>query len=973
MSQCSSCAAIARDGDRYCSACGTPLASVQSVGISSSDAEFVTVGVVDIADSTVLQACVSELDWAEFQDSYFTEALRVFTDAGGSLEKFIGDAVVGMVSSRKAGDACATAMLEACRTLVGWAAQQSLRHGEQEFPVHLRTGVATGHALRGAARNALSGSTVTLAARLQATAEPGAIVTDETTFLLTRAENSFSAPELVTLKGIPDPVSVRRLSGAVAGSTSDLPYIPPARQLATLRAAIERQVLRCPGRVLVAGPMGIGKTRLAREVAVSLPFPTLFLRWPAGPAITVTAVAQSLIAQVQAEGPPPTPLPDGLTVEELALLLWEALDDHIGLGPCNVVFDACADEARLFEALASIAQDAGSHWCLTTTSRAEPSADELDGEVLTVRRLPHAASVRLYQAARALGHPGAPFTAHDEALVRSAHGNPLFLEQVAHLSHEQRATVGSAPSAQALFASVVANLDPDDRMCAAAAAVLAPRISTETIQRLLTTLAPDTPLAARADSVVARLQMAGFLKPVGQHAPVFSGTTMCQVAFDTLTSRERAALLSGLLEQDQLERDPLRAHDPERALRVCELALQAYAWDPHYADGYLTTLLPGLIERTVGQLAGRGDFEAAAALSERLLEGFGTARKDTSVVLHTFYLAAAGQVDRSAHLAREALADPSFSTEAHAHLRVTSLMAGLALGVPGASTTAATVPLTEGASPHVRFRQHVLRAFAHLALSQLDAAETELALASAIPHAEEFLGWRGLPTLHTLTALLSGTPFREVESLGLSYLKRVESIPTASAVLESVLDMSSAMRGRLTGTPVRRLGRRLPAEQLELVGARELAAGSYERHATAEALRGQWDASLAFLAASARLHHQSGSRDAATRVAVWQALVNADPATPPPGALYTAIRALHDHAEQGALEATLRWVDSVCAGDPLDAPLAALTTELTALAAPGAAAQYLTFTLRASAGREHARDAVTSLLDAFLRLKESPR
>lgn len=186
--------------------------------------------------------------------------------AGGTLEKFAGDAVMAAFGAPAALEDHAERALHAALAM-----QRRL-----EPPLRLRIGVNTGEVVVGRAREGSSfvtGDAVNVAARLEQAAAPGEILAGERTVAAARGAFEFDEPQRVEAKGKEAGVPCRRVVRALTlmrprgvGGLREA-FVGREREiellLATYRRAVERGE---PHLVTIMGDAGVGKTRLVREL-----------------------------------------------------------------------------------------------------------------------------------------------------------------------------------------------------------------------------------------------------------------------------------------------------------------------------------------------------------------------------------------------------------------------------------------------------------------------------------------------------------------------------------------------------------------------------------------------------------------------------------------------------------------------------------------------------------------------------------
>jgi len=268
----------------------------------STHRRVVTVVFADLVDFTVLSERLDAEDVARVQDVYFAAAARAVSDAGGRLEKFIGDAVVATFGTPSAADDDAERAVRAARLVAaaGREVEQSL--GLEPGTVRVRVGVNTGEVVVSGPDGRVTGDTVNTAARLQAAAEPDSVLLGpETAFAVAHAVVLEAAGDLA-LKGKAAPVAAWRVVGDRTAPARGLgqhglgaPVLGRSAEIALVLEHLARASRTGSEGVLVVAPPGVGKTRLAAEVAAAVPgHPTWTARLTEVPGAGYQAVAALL-------------------------------------------------------------------------------------------------------------------------------------------------------------------------------------------------------------------------------------------------------------------------------------------------------------------------------------------------------------------------------------------------------------------------------------------------------------------------------------------------------------------------------------------------------------------------------------------------------------------------------------------------------------------------------------------------------
>jgi len=274
MSACSSCGVENPEGARFCNACGNALAQEASEGFRRT----VTILFSDVVDSTGLGERLDPETLSHVMTDYFEGVKPVVERHGGTLAKFIGDAVMAVYGLTELHEDDA---LRAVRTAVEMR-EELVRLNEdfqRRYGVVLatRTGINTGTvAGKGLVpdRNFVAGDTANTAARLQQAAEPGEILLAESAYRLVRGSVRAEAVTL-ELKGKQNPVAAYRLVGILSMAEPaprlDAPLVGRQDTLAQLEWAFERAVTERSCRLIsILGAPGIGKSRLAHEFVARL-------------------------------------------------------------------------------------------------------------------------------------------------------------------------------------------------------------------------------------------------------------------------------------------------------------------------------------------------------------------------------------------------------------------------------------------------------------------------------------------------------------------------------------------------------------------------------------------------------------------------------------------------------------------------------------------------------------------------------
>ncbi len=210
----------------------------------------------------------------ELLSQYFAVARTVITRYGGVVEKFIGDAVMAVWGTPVTSEEDAERAVRAALDLVAAIAELGVEAGVPGLAA--RAGVVTGEVavtLGAAGEGMVAGDAVNTASRVQAAAEPGSVLVDAPTQRVAGSAIGFADAGEHALKGKAEPQRLWRATRVLAGVGGsqrvdglEAPLTGRDAELRTIRdlfhAAADRRV---PRLVLVAGPAGVGKSRLGWE------------------------------------------------------------------------------------------------------------------------------------------------------------------------------------------------------------------------------------------------------------------------------------------------------------------------------------------------------------------------------------------------------------------------------------------------------------------------------------------------------------------------------------------------------------------------------------------------------------------------------------------------------------------------------------------------------------------------------------
>jgi class 3 adenylate cyclase/predicted ATPase len=261
---CPDCARENPDEFLHCGFCTASLAVS-----SSRRRRLATLVFCDVVGSTALGERVDPEPLQELMRMYFAEMRDALERHSGSVEKFIGDAVVGVFGVPLANEDDA---LRACRAALEMQARLERLAPELERrfggAIEVRIGINSGEVV-GSSDTFVTGDAVNIAARLEQAARPGEVLIGETTWRLVRTVVTAEPVPPVAAKGKAEPLAAYRLveaSGAVL--RAETPLLGRSLEVELLERELDEVVARQECRLAtVAGEPGVGKSRLADELA----------------------------------------------------------------------------------------------------------------------------------------------------------------------------------------------------------------------------------------------------------------------------------------------------------------------------------------------------------------------------------------------------------------------------------------------------------------------------------------------------------------------------------------------------------------------------------------------------------------------------------------------------------------------------------------------------------------------------------
>jgi class 3 adenylate cyclase/tetratricopeptide (TPR) repeat protein len=532
---------VNRDEARFCDTCGARLKEPPKRELR----KVVTVLFCDVAGSTALGERLDPEALRAVMARYFDVAKAAIERHGGTLEKFIGDAVMAVfgVPTIREDDA-----LRAVR------AAEELRDG---VDIDIRIGVNTGEVVTSVEDSLVTGDAVNIAARLEQSAGPGEVLLGEETYRLVRDAVRVDELPPLDVKGKTEPLRAYRLD-SVTGNTPyarrlDAPLIGRDIERALLAGAWQRSCdERSCSLFTILGTAGVGKSRLAAEFLDGLDATIVSGRCLSyGDGITYWPVVEIVLQLLRGSGPPDAALAallgDGqAAAPDIAFAVRKLFEAQAAERPLVVVFD---DVQWAEPTLLDLIEEAAD-WirgvpililCLARPelldSRPMWGGGKLNATTVLLEPLTVEQTEELIDALLA----GTTLDEDVRKRIRqSADGNPLFLEQMLAMAADGDGEVIVPATIQALLAARIDQLPSAER-----AALERGAIEGQVFHRgSVVALAPDDP---DVPSRLLRLVRKELVRPSqsvlpGDDAFRFRHLLIRDAAYDALPKAVRADL-----------------------------------------------------------------------------------------------------------------------------------------------------------------------------------------------------------------------------------------------------------------------------------------------------------------------------------------------------------------------------------------------------------------------------------------------
>src|SRR3954468_9004101 len=312
---CPGCAEPVAPGLAFCTACGTRVAEVSMPApaappapVQGDERKVVTALFADLVGFTGHSEQLDPEDVRHMLRPYYARLRTELERRGGTVEKFIGDAVMALFGAPLAHEDDPERAVRAALAIRDWAREQG--------DVQVRIAVTTGEALvllgarPGEGEGMAAGDVVNTAAGLQSAAPVNGILVGESAYRATRDVIDYEERAPVVAKGKSEPIPVweplqaKSRFGMDLEQRSLMPIVGRVRELEALSGAFDRarEALE-PQLVTIVGVPGIGKSRLVAEPFQRVGEMTELARWrqaralPYGDGVSYWAVSEMVKAQ----------------------------------------------------------------------------------------------------------------------------------------------------------------------------------------------------------------------------------------------------------------------------------------------------------------------------------------------------------------------------------------------------------------------------------------------------------------------------------------------------------------------------------------------------------------------------------------------------------------------------------------------------------------------------------------------------
>jgi class 3 adenylate cyclase len=667
VARCTTCGRENPAEFRFCGACGAELAPPSP---AREVRKTVTVLFCDVIGSTAMGERLDPETTRRVMARYFDAMRAAIERHGGTVEKFIGDAVMAVFGIPVVHEDDALRAVRAAADMrLALAGLNDELERDWGVRIESRIGVNTGEVVAGEGESIATGDAVNVAARLEQGAEPGATLLGESTYRLVRDAVVAEPVEPLAAKGKAEPLRAFRLSAVVKGAEFitrrlDSPLVGRENELAQLQRAYDHAVSeRVAYQFTLLGPAGIGKSRLVGEMNDRVDARLLASRClPYGEGITYWPLGQiePLSSEIDFEA----------NRDEIALQTRRILERLARERPLLVVFDdlqwAEPTFLDLIDHVTDLARDAP--MLLVCVARPELfdvrpgwGGGKLNATTMLLEALTEAEAAQLVDNLLLTQVE----SAMKERIATAAEGNPLYVEEMlAMVGEGGNGDLAIPPTIQALLAARLDRLAPDERTTVECAAVQGQEFRHDALADLV----PET-LALRLPAIHQSLVRKDLVRPTSEDTFRFKHLLLRDAAYDALPKEQRADLherFSGWLETAAPELAEIRGYHLEQAYRY-----RAELGPIDEAGRNLARQASTLLADAGQRAAARADVHATINLLERALRLLPDGDRDAIALYPDLAMAIAdgGDLERAEELCRAAEELGDEATALRARLR----------------------------------------------------------------------------------------------------------------------------------------------------------------------------------------------------------------------------------------------------------------------------------------------------------------
>jgi class 3 adenylate cyclase/tetratricopeptide (TPR) repeat protein len=656
MAVCANCGADNPDEARFCMSCAAPLAAAEP---AREQRKVVTVLFCDLVGSTALGESTDPEALRARMRRYFEDLRVILERHGGTVEKFVGDAVMAVFGIPVSHED------DALRAVRAAAEMQAaiVEHG-----LEARIGINTGEVVVGGQGETLvTGDAVNVAARLEQAAANGETLVGDGTRLLVRDAVVVEPVEPLALKGKSEPVEAFRLLEVISDAAPlarhlETPLVGRESERDRLWRDFEDAVAKRTCRLFtLLGPAGIGKSRLVADFLERVDDAADLLRGRClsyGEGITYWPLVEILIG-IGAD-------PDsviGTSPPETQLAFRRLLEARAAERPQVVVIDDLQWAEPVFidlvEHVADLSRDAPIFLlCIARTElldvRPGWGGGKLNATSLLLEPLGADECAELMEHLVVDARLDAELR---ERITTASAGNPLFVEEMLAMvrDHGDEGEIAVPPTIHALLQARIDSLDGDVRVVMERGSVEGEIFHRGSVAEL----SPDQ-VRPEVSSHLATLVRKELIRST---APAFADDEgfrfrhllIRDAAYDSLPKATRAELherfADWLTGQELVERDEIVGYHLEQAYRY---RAELDAADPEL-EGLGSRTAEHLTEAGRGALD-RGDYNAGRSLLRRAhaIAPVGDERRHAVAADLSFALFESGDVDEAAAVVGEA-------------------------------------------------------------------------------------------------------------------------------------------------------------------------------------------------------------------------------------------------------------------------------------------------------------------------------